>query len=260
MLPTPISQAPAAISLATSRSPPDGFFARLARTPLSQASVFSGPMMRDGGCDQRGVVIVLARADAELALEARAGEILIGEGGVLYAVLRGVDDAGARETADPEPSLAPQRRRNRLLKRRGHDRLRHAEVDRMCQRGNIHRQQKISRAALAFGLNALGEAGFGEHDIDLHAGFSREFIEQRLDQPRFAMGVEVDFLRLNGTGSTEYCAERQHGFQRVATVSVRFHGKLRSRRVQGPLSPVEKMHDRLCFLRCNIGGVNKKAL
>jgi hypothetical protein len=75
----PMSQTPAAMSLATSRSPPDGFLARFAFRPSSQACVCLLSVVGEVGGEQRVVVDVLAGADADPAAPLRIGEVLVGQ-------------------------------------------------------------------------------------------------------------------------------------------------------------------------------------
>src|SRR5215813_14092251 len=61
-------------------------------------------VMGDEGRKQRVVVNVLARADADLALPFRIGEVFVVQSSLLHALLRGVDHARAHGNAVPVPS------------------------------------------------------------------------------------------------------------------------------------------------------------
>ena len=187
-----MSHLPAAMSRATSRSPPEGFCARFALRPLQP---FLGLRLAVLGVirgEQRVVVHVLAGADADLALPLRVGELLIGDRVLLHALLRGVDDARAHRDAVPGAVRAVIGLRHRLLEHGGLDRLRDAGIDRVLQPRHVDGQQHVGRRVRAFGLDALLEAGARRDHVDLDAGVLGEGLEQRLDQLLLAIRIDVD--------------------------------------------------------------------
>ncbi len=192
----PMSHLPAAISRAVSRSPPDGFWARLALTPLDPFLGFRFAVLGDEGCEQGVVVDVLAGADADLALPFRIGEFLVGDRVLLHALLRGVDHARAHRDAVPVAVRVAKARRDDLVELVGIDRLRDVRLHGIVQAADIDGQQHVGRAVGAFGLDALLEAGARRDDIDLDAGVLGESVDQRLDQFRLAIGVDIDLARL----------------------------------------------------------------
>src|SRR6476469_8625681 len=153
-------------------------------------------VMSDVGCDQRVVVDVLARADADLALPFRFGELFVGEGGLGHAILRDVGHPRAHGNAVPVPLRIAVLRGYDLVQQFGLDRLGDSRPYRLLEPPDIDGEQNIRRAVGAFGLDALLEAGAGRDDVDLDAGILGERVEQRLDQFAFAVGVHVDVARL----------------------------------------------------------------
>ena len=151
-----------------------------------------GAVVADVGGEQRVVVDVLAGADADLALPLRVGEFLIGDRVLLHAILRGVDDARAHRDAVPMTLGIAELRRHHLVERLRLDRLRDAGLHRVFEAADVDRQQHVGGAVGTFGLDALLEAGACRDDVDLDAGVLGEGFEQRLDQLRFAIGVDVD--------------------------------------------------------------------
>ena len=192
----PRSHLPAAMSRAVSRSPPEGFCARLALRPLQPFLGLGLAVMGDEGGEQRVVVDVLAGADADLALPLRVGELLVGDRVLLHALLRGVDHARAHRDAVPVAFRIAVLRRHHLVEHVRLDRLRDAGLHRVLEPADVDGEQHVGRAVGALGLDALLEAGACRDDVDLDAGVLGEGIEQRLDQLALAIGVDVDLARL----------------------------------------------------------------
>ena len=152
----------------------------------------------DIGREQAVVVDVLAGADADLALPLGIGELFVGDGVLLDAVLRGIDHARAHRNAGPVTVGIAVLRRHDLVERLRLDRLRHAGLHRFVHAADIDRQQHVGRAVGALGLHALLEPGTGRNDVDLDAGIGGEGVEQRLDQLGFAVGIDVDLTVVGG--------------------------------------------------------------
>jgi len=88
----------------------------------------------------------------------------------------------------------------RIAELRGHDLVERGRHDRLGDPGlycffeaaDIDREQDVGGAVLAFGLDALLQAGARRNDVDLDAGVLGEGVEQRLDQLRFTIAVNID--------------------------------------------------------------------
>ena len=210
----PRSHLPAATSRAVSRSPPDG---RCAEIGLQAAQPLLGlrlAVLDDVGREQRGVVIVLAGADADLAFPVRRWR-------------------GPRSSARSASRAPSRRRRCARASRRayqwpsgsrycgattlsstlGLDRLGDAGAHRLFEPADVDGEQHVGRAVGAFGLDALLEAVGGGDDVDLDAGVLGEGVEQRLDQLGLAIGVDVDLagLRERGAGTARMAAAARDG-------------------------------------------------
>ena len=207
----PISHLPAATSRAASRSPPEGFCARLALMPRSHSSALASPCLASIGREQRVVVDVLAGADADLALPLRIGELFVGDRVLLDAVLRGVDHARAHRDAGPMAVGIAVLRRHDLVDHDGLDRLGDAGLHGLVHAADVDRQQHVGRAVGALGLHALLEPRTCRDDVDLDAGVLGEGVEQRLDQLGFAVGVDVDFAAVGRGRRDDGRGEAKHG-------------------------------------------------
>ena len=157
-------------------------------------------MRRDHRGDQRDVVDVLAGADADLAAPFRVGEFFVGDRVLLDALLRGVDHARAAGEPDPLSVGRAIGGRDRGVERRRLDRLGDAGIGRLREIADIDREQEVGRAVAALGLNALDQALLGIDHIDLDAGLVGELFQQRVDQIRLPVGVDIDLSRLCGRG------------------------------------------------------------
>ena len=158
------------------------------------------------GGEKRVVVHVLAGADADLALPLRVGELLIGDGVLLHALLGDVDHARAHRDAVPVPSGSRYCERDHLVERRGLDRLRDAGIDRFLQPRDVDGEQQVGGRVRAFGLDALLQPRACRDHVDLDAGVLGEGLEQRLDQFLLAIRVDVDLVGERGRRDGE--AER----------------------------------------------------
>lgn len=120
---------------------------------------------------------------------------------------------------------ATQMRRDGIVDRFGLHGLSYATLHQIQQGSHVHRHQHISRRACAFGLNALQQTVFDEHGIDLDATLLGKRVQQRLNQARFARGVQSYLL----------C---RHGWQRSQADA---HGKnVYCTRPCAPLSKMER--------------------
>ncbi len=177
-------------------------------------------IVRDHRRDERRVVRVLARADADLALPFRIGEILVAER-IDLQVLLDVQHAVAQRQRVPVAVRAPQVRGNRVVERLRAHRLREPAVDEIEQVADVDRHQHVGRRLRAFRLHALEQAVLHEHRVDLDAALLRECVDEWLDQLRFAGGVQAHFLgrvgqrRECGGGKGEGAGKRQQAGARI---------------------------------------------
>ena len=205
------------MSRACSRSPPAGLCARLALSPLSHCLGRRLALVGDDRGEQRGVVDVLARADADLALPLGVGQLLVGDGVLLHALLGRVDDARAHGDAEPVIGGIAIGGGDRGLQRGGIHGLREARILGLGEAAGIDGEEQVGRAVLSFGGEALVETGGGEHDVGLDAGLLGEGLEQRIDQPRLAIGVDVDLaLRQRGGGGGDHTGEDERQLGKAA--------------------------------------------
>ena len=66
---------------------------------------------------------------------------------------------------------------------------------------DIDGEQHVGRAVAPLGLDALDQTLLGEDHIDLDAGLVGERLEQRIDQVRLAVGIDIDLASLGGLGA-----------------------------------------------------------
>ena len=85
---------------------------------------------------------------------------------------------------------------------------------RLHQIADIDGEQKIGGAVAPFRRHALDQALLGEDHVDLDAGLLGEFLEQRVDEVRLAVGVDVHFLRIAGLGSMAEGKDKDEGKKR----------------------------------------------
>ncbi len=134
-----ISHLPAATSRACSRSPPDGFCARLAFTPAQPFLGFRFAVLGDHRGNHRVVIDVLTGADTDLAFPLRVGELLIGDRVLLHAILRRIHHARAHGDTVPAAFRVAILRWDNLIEHGRLDRLGNARVDGVA-RGGQYRQ------------------------------------------------------------------------------------------------------------------------
>jgi len=77
----------------------------------------------------------------------------------------------------------------------GLDGLGHAGIHHLHQAGDVHGQHQIGGRAVALGHQTLGHALVDEGHVHRDAGLGGEGIDQRLDQFRLAVGIDVDLIR-----------------------------------------------------------------
>jgi len=163
---------------------------------------------------------MLARADADLVLPFRIGEILVAERVDLQVHLH-IQHAIAQRQRVPVALRAAQVRGNRVVEHLRAHRLREPAVDEVEQVADVDRHQHVGRRLRAFRLHTLEQAVLHEYRVDLDAALLRERVDQRLDQLRFAGGVQAHFLggvgqrRECGDGNGEGADERQQAGARI---------------------------------------------
>ncbi len=178
----PRSHLPAATSRAVSRSPPEGFLRQVGLDAAQPLFRLRFAELDDHGRDQRVVVHMLARPDADLALPFRVGQFLVSDGGVFHPLLGRIRDARAQRDAVPVPFRIAVLRGDDLVQRGGLDRLGDAALHGFFKPPDIDGEQHVRRAVGAFRLDALLEAVARRNDVDLDAGILGEGVKQRLDQ------------------------------------------------------------------------------
>lgn len=136
---------------------------------------------------------MLPRADADLALPFRLGEVFIGKARKIQ-VLLGVKHPRPLRQREPVAVLVAQVLGDGGGKRLGFDGLGQAAIDQIDQVADVHGHQHVGGRGLALLLDPLGQAVLEEDGIDLHPGRFGERGQQRLDQIRLARGVKVQFL------------------------------------------------------------------
>ena len=158
-------------------------------------------LVRDHRGDQADIVEVLAGADADLALPLRVGELLIGDLVLLHALLGGIDDAAAQADAEPMALRIAIGRRDRLLEHGATSTGCVTPYSFACCRRPISTVRSTSAGLFSpSAAHALLEAARGEDRVHLDAGLLGELVDERLDQARLAIGVEVDLLGRKGRG------------------------------------------------------------
>ena len=187
-----MSHSPAAIALACGRSPPSGLRARLSLSALHPGLGLLGAPMRDGRRKQRQIVVVLARAHADLALPLRVGERLVGECRVGHALLGRVDHARALGHAEPVALRIAVLRGQVGVDRGIVERLGDALFLRRGQPRDVDGEDDVGGRVLALGADALLQALVEEQHLRLDPGLRREGVEHRLDDVGLAIGVDVD--------------------------------------------------------------------
>ena len=150
-------------------------------------------VMRHEGREQRRVVGVLARADADPPLPFGVRQILVGDR-VKLQVLGRIDDARAHRQGEPLVARVAQVFRDGGGQDLGFDRLGQAPFHQIDEVAGVHRHQHVGGRAFAFRGKALDQAVLQEDRVDLDAGVFGEGLQKRLDQSRFARGVKVQFL------------------------------------------------------------------
>ena len=118
---------------------------------------------------------------------------------LLHALLGGVDDA--RAAREPEPLVVGGAIgwRDRGVERRPNAIGCVMPASVACVRWPTSTVSSTSAGLLrAFGRDALDEAVLGEDHVGLDAGLVGERLEQRIDQIRLAVGIDVDLARLGG--------------------------------------------------------------
>ena len=163
--------------------------------------------MGDDRTQQRQIVVMRARPGADPPRPLRVGQILIsGHFALCHAVFRGVDDAGAAGQAEPLVARVTVLGGNIGLQDGRVDRLGHARVHHFGQARNIHGQDQIGGRPVAFRHKALDHALVDKGDVHSDAGLGGEGIDQRLDQFRLAVGIDIHLLgqgRKRGTGQCQ---------------------------------------------------------
>jgi hypothetical protein len=167
-------------------------------------------LVGDDGGDQRRVVDVLAGPNAHFALPLGVGQVLVGDAVELHAVFRGVDHAPAHGEAEPVPVGVAVLGGDLLLEHRRLHGLGQPGILGLRETAGIDGEQHVGRAVATFGGQTLVEAVGGVDHVGLDAGLDRERLEQRVDQLRLAVGVDVDLLgrscgRPDGQGGNCEC-------------------------------------------------------
>ena len=91
-------------------------------------------------------------------------------------------------------------RGHRLRQDAGGDRLRQARILGFREAARIDSEQQVGGAVLPFGGQPLVEARRCVDHVGLDARLVRERLEQRIDQLRFAIGIDVDLTLRHGGG------------------------------------------------------------
>ncbi|MNT15331.1 hypothetical protein D3C72_1503800 [compost metagenome] len=147
----------------------------------------------DQGADQGQVIDVVARADAELALEAGRGELGVAVD-LLGLHLGGVvgHHAGAAREAEPLAVRRTQVGGNSLVQPVGVGRLEQAGVLGAPQGSRVGGDEDVGRAVGALGLHAGDQfVGLALDALDVDAGLLREQIVELLVGVIVASSVEV---------------------------------------------------------------------
>lgn len=148
-------------------------------------------LVGDHGGEQGDIVDVLAAAGADASLPLGIGKLVVGDGILLDAILGGVDHAGTGRHANPVALGITVLRGDVLVHHLGFDRLGDAELLGAVEAADVDREQDVGRRILAFRLNALAETARGEDHVGLDARFLGERLQQRLDEERLAIGIDV---------------------------------------------------------------------
>lgn len=163
-------------------------------------------MMCNERAGQRDVIRMQAGANADFTLPGGIGKLLIGDPGQVE-VLGHIHRAGTHRKSEPVAIVIPQRLGNRGAEDLRLDALRKALLDKIDENAGIDSHQNICRRLVTFRDDALGDPVLQEDGVDRDPGRLREGIDQRLDQPRFAGGIEVELLCED---TLRACKDRQH--------------------------------------------------
>ena len=160
-------------------------------------------VMGDHGRDQRHRVGVLPRPRANLALPLRVGEFLVGHRRLLHALLRHVEDPRPLRQCEPVSLRIAQAFRNGRDEIRRRVWRRHTGLFRARQQTEFGCQQHVGGAVCPFRLHAFDQTVFCVDEVDLDARGLREVLDQRLDEIRLAIRVDVDLVGKRRDGRQE---------------------------------------------------------
>ncbi len=150
---------------------------------------------------------MLAVANADPALPFRIRQFLIGDILLAHPLLRGIDNPAACRQAEPF-ALGITQIGGDILFDDGivENRLRDTALLGLDQTGDIDRQQHIGRRIDAFCLDAFHQSLVEKKNIRLYSRFLGKGVEQRLDQFRLAIGIDINLSLCPGFG----CAGKDH--------------------------------------------------
>ena len=151
--------------------------------------------MGDHRGDQRHVVGVLAGAHTDAAFEFGVGQVFVGRQFARFDPFLGHQcHAGTGRQAEPQAFRIAEVGGDVLFKGIGLHGLQHAAFLQGVQAADVDGQHRVGGAIVAGGLDLFQHALLGEHDVHLDPRFLGEGVEERLDQERLAIGIEVHFL------------------------------------------------------------------
>ncbi len=155
--------------------------------------------------DQRLVVDLLRRAQAQLALPLRAGERLVGAERRRVHSLRVVGNrACAHRQPVPASLRVAQVRRHVLVEHLRLHRLQQSALRRIPEFASIHRHQDVGRGIASFGREALDQhRRIAGRELHLDAGFARVVVEHGLDQLLVACRVDDQRFGRGRAGSRQ---------------------------------------------------------
>ena len=151
--------------------------------------------MSDHRGDQRDIVNMLPGPNADFAAPFRLGELLVGDRILRHAVFRCVDDACPPREPDPLIVFSPIGGRDSSIDALRLNGLGNTRCRRLGEIAHIYGEQEIGRTVLSLGFNTLDQALLGEQDVDLDPCLLSELFEQRLDQGRLTVGINIDLAR-----------------------------------------------------------------
>ena len=157
--------------------------------------------------DHRGekaqIIRVVSRAHAELALPLGVGQLLIGDRLDGRAVNGGIDHARAHGEAEPLVSCITEIGGDLVQNGWRRHRLGKPAARRFHEAAHIGCEEQVCGAVAAFLGQPLDQAIVRKHGAHRNSGLGGEGLEQRVDQGRLAIGIDIHLALRRGLGQRQ---------------------------------------------------------